>query len=249
MPRLLLSVLLPAVWAAAQEPEMAPIPGGECPIGAGVSHEGAHKPKIDAFRIATFPVTNAEYQRFVEAAGHPAPKTSSFDSRHRLWDQLAGIQRQPVVNVSWHDAVAYCAWLAKSSGKPYRLPSEEEWELAARGGLKGKKYPWGDSIDKSMAWYGQKWKGPLTLREAGYGKPNDYGLYGMAGNVWQWTADWFVPEFNGRPVEEESRLYRVLRGGSWSNDENFLTVNYRNFNPPDTRDVFTGFRVALTEGK
>ena len=77
-----------------------------------------------------------------------------------------------------------------------------------------------------------------------FGKPNDYGLYGMSGNVWQWVENWYVPVYNGRPVPEELQLYRVLRGGSWVNEESFATVSYRNFNPPDARDVFAGFRVA-----
>jgi len=134
--------------------------------------------------------------------------------------------------VSWNDATAYCAWLAKAAGNGYRLPTEEEWDLAARGGLKKKPYPWGDGIDSKMAWYGRKWNGTRTLADVDYGKANGYGLYGMAGNVWQWTADWYVPTFNDRPVEEERGLYRVLRGGSWANDEGFLTVGYRNFYSP-----------------
>jgi sulfatase modifying factor 1 len=226
---------------------MAKIPGGACTIGATVSHESDHKPKIDEFWIAKYAVTNEEYKRFIDTTGHPPPERNVFESQYQLWNRRgfpAEIARQPVVNVSWDDAVAYCEWLSKLTGGKYRLPTEEEWELAARGGLKGKSYPWGDKIDTKMAWYGQKWRGLKTLQNADYGEPNGYGLCGMAGNVWQWTADWFVPTFNGRPVQEELKLYRVLRGGSWANDEGFLTVNYRNFYPPDFRDLFVGFRVA-----
>jgi sulfatase modifying factor 1 len=222
---------------------MVKIPGGDCPIGATVSHEPNHKPKIDDFLIAKYPVTNEEYKRFVDATGHAPPETNTMGSKYRLWKGRTfppEIARQPVVNVSWEDAVKYCEWL----GKGHRLPTEEEWEIAARGGLKKKTYPWGDQIDKTMAWYGQKWSGVKTLQNVDFGKPNDYGLFGMAGNVWQWTEDWYVPTFNGRPVTEELKLYRVLRGGSWGDDEGFLAVNYRNFLAPDYRDFFAGFRVA-----
>ncbi|HYM13136.1 MAG TPA: SUMF1/EgtB/PvdO family nonheme iron enzyme [Bryobacterales bacterium] len=232
-----------------EEPEMVKVPGGDCPIGVTVSHEDAHKPKIAEFQIARYVVTNQEYKVFLDATGHAPPDANILHSKYRLWngrDFPAQIARQPVVNVSWHDAVAYCEWLAKSAGKRYRLPTEEEWELAARGGLKGKKYPWGDQLDPSMAWYGRKWNGAKTLQNADYGKPNAYGLYGMAGNVWQWTSDWYVPVFNDRPVQEELHFYRVLRGGSWANDEGFLTVDYRSFYSPDFRDFFAGFRVAAT---
>ena len=237
----MIAVLL--LWAAVAAPEMVKIPGGECPIGKTLSHQEAHREKIEEFWIAKYPVTNEEYKRFLDAAGHPPPETNIFGSKYKLWNGGAfppEIARQPVVNMNWHDAVAYCAWL----GKQYRLPTEEEWELAARGGLKKKPYPWGDKVDKTMAWYGQKWNGAKTLQDVDYGKPNEYGLYGMAGNVWQWTADWYVPIFDDRPVVEELKLYKVLRGGSWANDEGFLTVEYRNFYSPDFRDLFVGFRVA-----
>jgi len=235
--------------AAAEEPALVKIPAGDCPIGATLSHQEVHQAKVAEFWIAQHPVTNQEYKRFLDAAGRPPPETNSLGSSYRLWTGRAfphQIARQPVVNVSWHDAVAYCEWLAKAAGKPYRLPTEEEWELAARGGLAKKQYPWGDTIDPTMAWYGRKWNGLHTLQDAAYGKPNDYGLHGMAGNVWQWIADWYVPVFDDRPVIEELNLYRVLRGGSWANDEGFAALNYRNFYPPDFKDLFVGFRVAAS---
>ena len=226
---------------------MLKIPGGECTIKDTISHEADHKPVIEPFLLAKFPVTNEEYKRFIDATGYAAPETNTFGSKYRLWSGRTyppEIARQPVVNVSWNDANAYCAWLSKSSGKTYKLPTEEQWEFAARGGLKSKPYPWGDKADKTLARYGQKWNGTKTLRDVDFGKPNDYGLYGMSGNVWQWVENWYVPVYNGRPVPEELQLYRVLRGGSWVNEETFATVGYRNFNPPDARDVFAGFRVA-----
>jgi formylglycine-generating enzyme required for sulfatase activity len=228
-------------------PEMVRVPASDCPIGATVSHEGAHKARVDEFRMAKYPVTNREYKRFVDATGHRPPERNSLDSQYRLWtgsgfpQEIAG---QPVVNVSWTDAQAYCRWLSQETGGTYRLPTEEEWEVAARGGLKGKPYPWGDGIDPNRACYGRKWSGAGTLMDAAYGRPNAYGLYGMAGNVWQWVEDWYVPVFNDRPVQEELHLYRVLRGGSWANDPDFLKVDYRSFHPPEFRDLFVGFRVA-----
>jgi formylglycine-generating enzyme len=241
---------LPAIAVAvAQQPEMIGISAGDCPIGATISHEGVHKPKVAAFRIGKYPVSNEEYKRFIDATERPAPERNVINSKYQLWHGRefdAEIARQPVVNVSWNDAVAYCEWLKKTTGKPYRLPTEEEWELAARGGLKKAAYPWGAQIDHTMAWYGQKWSGTKTLKPVDFGKPNHYGLFGMAGNVWQWTADWYVPVYDDRPVQEELHLYRVVRGGSWANDEGFQRVDYRNFYPPDFRDFFVGFRVAMS---
>ena len=249
MRKLSCSAWLVAVSLWAQAPEMIRIPASQCTVGDSVSHEEVHKPDVPTFLLAKTPVTNAEYLVFVKETGHPAPERNSVGSSAQLWKDgvfPAEIAMHPVVNVSWNDAVAYAQWLAKKTGKPYRLPTEEEWEAAARGGLKGKAYPWGDGIDKAQAWYGQKWNGVQTTQLADFGAPNPYGLLGMAGNVWQWTADWYVPTFNGRPVAEELHLYRVIRGGSWANEADFLKVNYRNFHPPDFRDFFVGFRLAMS---
>jgi formylglycine-generating enzyme required for sulfatase activity len=229
---------------------MVPVPEQKCTIGGGESHADYHHESIPAFLLSKTPITNADYKEFVDDARHPPPERNSVGGTEQFWrgsQFLPAIADHPVVNVSWADATAYCAWLAKRSGKPYRLPAEEEWEVAARGGLKGKPYPWGDGIDTKKAWHNATWKGPATLMPAAYGQPNAYGLLGMSGNVWQWVEDWYVPMFNGRPVQEELKMFRVIRGGSWSNDPAFLTVNYRNFHPPDFKDFFIGFRVALSQ--
>ena len=115
--------------AFSEEPEMVKVPGGDCPIGASISHESNHNPKIAEFWIAKYCVTNQEYKRFIDATGHAAPETNVYGSKYTLWTGRtfpAEIARQPAVNVSWNDAVAYCEWLAKSTGKKYRLPTEEE---------------------------------------------------------------------------------------------------------------------------
>lgn len=244
-----LSFFLLGLSVFAQAPEMATIPAVDCPMGPTRSHEEIHKPKVRGFLMALTPVTNAQYKLFLDATNHRAPERNSFDSKYRLWTGRMfppEIANQPVVNVSWTDAAAYCKWLSQTTGKSFRLPTEEEWEVAARGGQAGKPYPTGDAIDLNAAWFGQKWNGPSTLKAANYGKPNGYGLFGMAGNVWQWVEDWYVPVFNDRPVAEELQLYRVLRGGSWANDPDFLKVNYRSFHPPEFRDLFAGFRVAAS---
>ncbi|MFN7933122.1 MAG: formylglycine-generating enzyme family protein [Bryobacteraceae bacterium] len=249
MPKRSCSVFLFTALLCAQEPQMVLIPASKCTVNDSISHEEVHKPDVAPFRIAKTPVTNAEYLVFVKETGHPPPRSNSVGSSAHLWSDGGfpeAIANHPVVNVSWNDATAYAQWLAKKTGKPYRLPTEEEWEAAARVGLNGKPYPWGDSIDRNKAWYGQKWNGLDTIKPADFGAPNPFGLHGMAGNVWQWTADWYVPTFNGRPVTEEMHLYRVIRGGSWANDEDFLKVNYRNFHPPDFKDFFVGFRLAMS---
>ena len=139
-------------------------------------------------------VTNERYAAFVKATGHRAPY---------YWrDQQvpAGKERFPVVDVSWHDAAAYARWAGK------RLPTEAEWEFAARGGLTGKRYPWGDEFRPRGKWMANTHQGHFPDSDTGADgysgiaptaqfPPNGYGLYDMAGNVWQWTSDWYRPGY------------------------------------------------------
>jgi formylglycine-generating enzyme len=154
----------------------------------------AHRERVDAFELAVCPVTNGEYDAFLEATG----------AERRTFDDAM----QPVVSVSWLDAVAYCEWLG------VRLPTEAEWECAARGGIERKLYPWGDEPPQSRPGYESRWRnGPERV---GSGTPNAYGLLDLCENVHEWCSDWYAagyyavsPETNPRGPEMPSRLRQI----------------------------------------
>ena len=178
------------------EAKMVPIPGGN---------------KTKPFWIDTTEVTVGQFKKFLLESDH------QFDTK--LWRDIyrfSATDKSPIIYVSWDDAVAYAKWAGK------RLPREEEWEWAARGGLKGKIYPWGDNHSQARDYANydgadgkDKWKycAPVGSFEA-----NGYGLHDMAGNVWEWTQDWY---------DDNRTRYRLLRGGCWINDIKALSVANR----------------------
>ena len=175
-------------------------------------------PSTPVFYMDKYEVTNAQYGKFMRATAHRKPK----DWNNTKYNQ----PNQPVVGVSWHDATAYAKWAGK------RLPSEAEWEYAARGGLKGKEYPWGDQEpSSSRANYSGNVGKPTPV---GSYPANGYGLYDMAGNVWEWCQDWYSSD----------REYRVLRGGSWTRGTNSLRVASRTDCLPTDRNFTYGFRCV-----
>jgi formylglycine-generating enzyme required for sulfatase activity len=240
------------------EPELILIPAGEFLMGsdvqkdkdAGEDEMPQHTVYLPDYYMAKTPVTNAQYAAFVEATGHEQP---------RHWKggpPPGGKEDHPVVYVSWHDAVAYCNWLAEVTGKAYRLPSEAEWEKGARG-TDGRIYPWGNEWDPKRCNSGEGGQEETTPVSAYPQGVNLYGLLDMAGNVWEWTAslwgeDLSKPEFKYPYDPTDGRedpgagdnVLRVLRGGSWDNVRNEVRCACRLRFSPISRWSNHGFRIV-----
>ena len=223
------------------------IPGGSYFLGSPLHEAGRYTNEPTPYRVTLMPfylaateTTNAQYARFLAATGHPAPL---------YWqDKNLNAPNQPVVGVSWHDAQAYCRWLTRETGITHRLPSEAEWEAAARGGLVGEPFPWGRDLPEAGGHHRANYDSQgfandgsaLTVPVASF-PPNGYGLYDMAGNVSEWCADQVNPPGGETPFSAPG--YRVRKGGSWRSQARDLRCAARKFSPPDTADGFIGFRV------
>lgn len=197
-----------------------------------------HSVDLGVYWITRFEITNQQYNKCVEAG---ACRTLDVIHSDRV--------REPVVNVSWQDAQDFCGWMDS------RLPTEAEWEKAARGGLEAGRYPWGDAevtCDQGAENGAQFGYCLGELANVGSYPANGYGLYDMAGNAWEWVADWYAkdyyessPELN--PSGPETGKYKVIRGGGWNYSVYGLRVAYRSVSYPDSRANFIGFRCARTD--
>ncbi len=206
---------------------------------------------LDSYWIDIYEVTNEKYLEFVLATGHRFALDETCDSDKcrdgNLWQGASfppRIERQPVTQVSWSDADAYCRWRGK------RLPSEAEWEKAARG-PSGNIYPWGSGSPKNRATYGRKWRGVFTMTDVGaYSRGVSlYGLHDMAGNVWEWVDDWYDLKYYSWRRKKNPRgpaegKFKVVRGGSWVNYPDSLRSSFRRWSQPEVRFNDTGFRCA-----
>jgi formylglycine-generating enzyme required for sulfatase activity len=200
-----------------------------------------HSVWVDGFQLAAFQTTNAQYARFLESTELAPPS---------LWnDPDFNHPEQPVVAVSWFEAVAYCDWLSDLWKKTFRLPTEAEWERAARGGVEGEMYPWGNCRPENLPDYANRWKsGP---EQVGLQAPNAYGLFNMGDNVHEWCADWYdasyyfvSPERNPQGPPSSSR--RASRGGSWRHHIKVTRTAARSSIPPQLKYADYGFRVAAS---
>ena len=226
------------------DPLRSHIPAGWFSMGSDSGHDveaPVHRVWVDSFDIAATQVTVDEYARFLNATGRTAPT---------FWGDLSFSHlQQPVVAVSWYDAVAYCAWLSAMTGSYYRLPTEAEWERAARGGAETMLFPWGNDPPQSRPFYQDRWKtGPEPV---GQSQPNGYGLFEMCENVHEWCSDWFdggyyaiSPERNPQGPEEGTR--RASRGGSWRHHIKVSRCSARSSIPPEFQYADYGFRVVCS---
>lgn len=217
------------------------VPGGWFLMGAGDGQENEapeHRVHVDAFDCAVCPVTRAEYAAFLDATRYEPPR----DWRHPLFADSA----LPVIGVSWHDALAYCAWRS-ALDRLVRLPTEAEWERAARGGVDGRRYPWGDALP---AWLPDGGRGPRPAPwRADFGEPNAFGLLGIATNVHEWCADWYQADYyasspDRNPAGPVSGVRRASRGGSWRHAVTISRSAARSRLDPSFRYTDYGFRIV-----
>jgi formylglycine-generating enzyme required for sulfatase activity len=217
------------------------IPGGAFLMGSDAGQDDErpiHLVRVDRFAMAPYPVTRREYAAFLAGTGHEHPREWSDPA-------LAG-DDLPVVGVSWHDAVAYCGWRG-TNGSAERLPTEAEWERAARGGREGAAFPWGDEIP---SWIPADGRGPLpgpwpvTL-----GAANAFGLFGIAANVHEWCADWHAADYyasspGDTPGGPGAGRRRASRGGSWRHAVTISRCAARSKIDPAFRYTDYGFRTV-----
>ena len=235
----------------------------------------AHEVRVESFWMDAREVTVAEFARFVEATGYQTDAeqfgwSGVFDRETGDWKRIDGADwrhpegpssqaalNEPVCQVSWRDASEYARWAGK------RLPNEAEWEYAARGGLSGKRYAWGDELRPNGKPVANWWQGEFPARDTGEDgfegrapvgsfAANGYGLYDVAGNVWEWCDDWYAGDYyaaspRANPPGPSAGEERVIRGGSWMCAENFCSnyrVAARSHATPDTGLDNLGFRCA-----
>jgi formylglycine-generating enzyme required for sulfatase activity len=227
---------------------MIVIPAGSFPMGSPATEKDRYDegPQhlvtiAKPFAVSKFEVTFADWDACVSVGGCPQVGDSGF-----------GQGTRPVINVSWGEAQQYVAWFSKMTGRPYRLLTEAEWEYAARAG-KTTAYFWGDEIGKSNAncsGCGSQWDNRQTAPVGSFA-PNVFGLYDMAGNVWQWVQDCYHDNYNGARTDGSAWTVgdcsrRVARGGSWNDDPLVLRSAVRDGAATADRDYHGGFRLGRT---
>jgi sulfatase modifying factor 1 len=241
----LLLILLGFTTAFAQTyPEMITVEGGTFTMGdtemeGNKNEQPSHQVTLKTYKIAKTETTVAQWKTFCNATGRSMPEAPKWG-----W-----VDSNPIVYVNYGDAVAYCDWLAEILNVNYRLPTEAEWEYAARGGKQsaGYKYSGGRSLDNA-GWYDANSNKQTHL--VAQKKANELGIYDMSGNVWEWCKDWYgnySSDAQTNPKGATSGTIRVVRGGDWFNSANYCRVASRDGIDPSPRNINYGFRVVLSQ--
>jgi formylglycine-generating enzyme required for sulfatase activity len=245
--------------------------GGSFEMGSekGESDEKPmHSITLSNYFIGKYEVTVGQFRKFIAATGY---KTSAdINGGSYLWNgsqwklqpginweyDALGFKRpeteenHPVIHVSWTDALEYTKWLSSVTGKAFRLPTEAEWEFAARGGMSSNGYTFAGSNDINQVAWSLDNKSNQTF-PVGKKQPNELGIYDMTGNVWEWCNDWYDADYYAKspstnPQGSKSGLFKVIRGGSWGGLSNFNRVTFRYRYFPGNRGKFNGFRIAAS---
>ena len=241
----LLIGLLPITTTSRSQdfPQMVVVTGGTFLMGdeeGDADERPAHLVSVKTFYIATTETTVSQWQVFCRETHREMPEAPWFGLK----------PNHPIVNVSWDDAVAYCRWLKERTGKSYHLPTEAEWEFAAKGGSKGKKQLYSGSLTPdSVAWYGGKSNGTMPVATK---SPNALGIFDLTGNVWEWCSDWYDATYYAKrekdnPHGPPSGRFHTLRGGAWDIGARNCRNTYRNPLSPSSRNHNKGFRVVYRE--
>ncbi len=234
--------------------EMVYVPEGEFQMGCDPEHNRGyfcekdeqflHTIYLDAFWIDKYEVTTNQYEQCVAASACTAPSKNSSSSRSSYYDN-ASFDNYPVIYVLWDDSAKYCAWAGK------RLPTEAEWEKAARGAVDTRDYPWGDQETDCTLANNDGCVGDTSAVGSYPTGASPYGAMDMAGNVWEWTNDWYSSSYYrdspaNNPPGPATGNYKVYRGGSWSSYLSNLRTSYRYSSNPNVRYYNVGFRCATS---
>lgn len=259
-------LLVQAQNVCAQVPEMVLVQGGIGLMGGDkeADEQPQHRVTVYSFLMSKHEITVGQFKQFVRSTKYKTDAEREGNSHvyQGIWrvvdgvnwacDALGlpyeeGIDSMPVVHISWNDAVAYCKWLSKKMKSAYRLPTEAEWEYAARSGMHKDTFIYsGSNSLQQVGWYELNSKN--SLHPICQQLPNKLGIFDMSGNVWEWCSDWYHSAYYKRspsinPKGADTGTYRVIRGGGWSNLPKLCAVSFRSCNRPKDRFSTVGFRV------
>jgi len=218
--------------------EWIKVEGGSFQMGSNlmVKEKPVHKVELDSFYISKYEVTFSQYDKFCETTG-----------RRKPGDEGWGRGNRPVINVSWNDAKAFCDWLSKKTGQNIHLPTEAQWEYAARGGNKSKGYKYSGSNNlEEIAWFSRN--SEKNTHPVGQKKPNELGIYDMTGNVREWCHDWYDEDYYSNsetknPKGPSEGRTRVNKGGKWNDYPVSLRISYRGYATSSLGTFGIGFRI------